>query len=237
MPDTYRELYELLNKSVYTQCESIDITDSLSSCANGPDTVNMIFRSILDEHPEYFWFEGKWGISVTDGRVIIRPVYGFDRNNRTIFEKRIEKRAEEITDAVTDEIRAARDTADGCMQDKELLIRAVYDWVLDHVIYSRGRREGQTVYDALIDGEAVCKGLSKTMQLLLGRLGIKISLRTGSIDGISRHVWNSVEINGKKYNIDVSMGYGSFDYLYQGSCADRRERAFLVSDEELKVLL
>lgn len=226
-----RELYEFLNNAIYTQCENVDITCIRSSYAISPGAVNMIFKEILDDNPQYFWFEGKWKASATRERVIIKPVYGFDRESRSRFEKRIE----DITGAVAKEILVSCQTSDGCLPDETQLIRSVYDWILNNVTYGKGRRGGQTVYDALIDGEALCKGLSKTMQLLLSKLGIRSHLRSGTIDGLARHVWNVVEIDGSKYNIDVSLGYGSFDRLYEGSGSSRQDRAFLVSDDELIV--
>ena len=233
MSESYRKLYEILNKAIYTQSESIDITGILPPSAIVTESLNTILKAILDCHPQYFWFEGKWRISNTDGRIIIRPAYGFDSKSRIAFTKRID----EVSDAAIEEILAAFDTVSGCPPDETLLIKAVYGWILDNIKYGKGKRGGQTVFDALIDGEALCKGLSKTLQLLLSKLGIRSRLRAGSIDGVTRHIWNTVEIEGRSYNIDVSMGYELFDHLYQGSRADRRERAYLVSDEELTVLV
>ena len=57
---------------------------------------------------------------------------------------------------------------------------------------------------------------------------------TGNAAGTGTHVWNTIEIGGEIYNIDVSMGYDRFSYLYgENGAGSDRYRALLVRDEKL----
>lgn len=59
-----------------------------------------------------------------------------------------------------------------------------------------------TAVGALVDGQAVCEGYSRGMQLLLQRAGIDCSLVTGINENQDPHMWNLVTINGRNYHLD-----------------------------------
>ena len=46
-------------------------------------------------------------------------------------------------------------------------------------------------------------------------------------------IWNIVEINGKYYNVDVSMGYDCFSDLFDDSRKFDKYRCFAVPDDQL----
>lgn len=58
-------------------------------------------------------------------------------------------------------------------------------------------------YGALVEGQAVCEGYSRALQLLLKRQGISCALVTGiSLENNEQHMWNLVRINGQDYYVD-----------------------------------
>lgn len=59
-----------------------------------------------------------------------------------------------------------------------------------------------TVIGALVDGQAVCEGYSRGMQLLLQEAGIASSLVTGINENNEPHMWNLVTVNGRNYHLD-----------------------------------
>ena len=63
-------------------------------------------------------------------------------------------------------------------------------------------------------------------------LGVFSTLVTGTIDGNARHIWNVVEIEGEYYNVDVSLAYPEFDYIFVESDKSNRYRTFLKSDAD-----
>ena len=80
---------------------------------------------------------------------------------------------------------------------------------------------GDTAYSALIDGEAICEGYSRAMQLLLDRVGIRNYLVVGdgvNEEGTEAHMWNIVEIDGENYHLDATWNdtgnENSIGYLY-----------------------
>ncbi len=60
-------------------------------------------------------------------------------------------------------------------------------------------------YGALVEGQAVCEGYSRAMQLLLKKCGIPSTLVIGrSLENDEEHMWNLVTINGRNYHTDVT---------------------------------
>lgn len=59
-----------------------------------------------------------------------------------------------------------------------------------------------TAVGALVEGQAVCEGYSRGMQLLLQRAGIDCTLVTGTNEKNEPHMWNLVTINGRNYHLD-----------------------------------
>ena len=60
-------------------------------------------------------------------------------------------------------------------------------------------------YGALVEGEAVCEGYSRALQLLLQQRGIRSTLVIGrSLVNDEDHMWNLVSINGGNYFVDAT---------------------------------
>ena len=73
-----------------------------------------------------------------------------------------------------------------------------------------------TAYGALVEGNAVCEGYAKAMQLLLTRAGIPATVVSGvSLKTKEPHMWNLVKINGKTYHLDPTWN-DSDTYLSHG---------------------
>lgn len=90
-------------------------------------------------------------------------------------------------------------------------VRAIHDWVLDHVAYAdensdRFRNEWrgyQTAYSALIDGVTVCTGYQKAFKLLCEEYGIPCVSVFGDYD-TGAHVWANVLLDGAWYGVDCT---------------------------------
>lgn len=94
--------------------------------------------------------------------------------------------------------------------------RAYYMWMCQNVIY-RTSEENVTrhsAYGALIDGIAVCDGLSKGYAALLQSEGIECS-----VEYSPSHAWNVAILDGVEFEIDVTSGVG-YAYDYDGSYDD-----------------
>ena len=180
------------------------------------EELSRVIRSVLTDNPQYFWFEGRVSAGVENGRVIVRPHYLYGVSE-------IGPMMKELEDALQS-FGAYRGAGD---YEKA---RAAYDRLICGTVYTPSV-SGQNAYNALVERKAVCKGLSKAYQLILAELGLFSTLSYGTLDGTAIHIWNTVEIGGKYYNVDVSLGYPLFDRLFDGSERNDRYRTFLRSDD------
>lgn len=103
------------------------------------------------------------------------------------------------------------------MSEKEKAI-AYYMWMCQNCIYrdNDANVRRHSAYGALIDGIAVCDGLSHGYGALLQSEGIECRL---TINESGSHAWNVAVIDGVELEIDVTAGVCSA-YDYDGSYVD-----------------
>lgn len=186
-----------------------------------PEWINRILKAILVDNPQLFWFQGKWNLENRQGSSDMYLVYSHT-------EEEILKRIEQLRQGV----KEFMGTGAGSAYEQA---RFVYDMLLERVSYGMSKSLGQTAYDALVQKEAVCKGLSKAYQLLLTEAGIACTLAEGTIDGVARHTWNVIQIGEERYHVDVALGYDEFSYLFTEERRFDRYRCFAVSDEIIRL--
>lgn len=162
--------------------------------------------SVLNNNPQFFWFEGKYRTRTSGNKIEISPQYVYSLREIEYGKRKIS----EIV-AMFSEMSCGNDNAK---------IKTAYDWLLDNVAYS-DEHGGQNIYNALVERKAVCKGLSKAYQYLLTQLGIHCTIESGTIDGKSRHVWNVVELKNQSYYVDISIAHREFDFLFDDNVYDR----------------
>ena len=197
--------------------QNMDARIHCSDCQN-PMMVNLRLSRLLAEHPEMFWFEGKWRCATGHPGLMVYPFYTVQACELAGRRAALESAAELV--------RRACDDA-----DQARFARNVYEWFLENVEYDLST-SGQTAYDALVCRRAVCKGISKAFQWILQGAGIQASLRQGRIGDAGRHVWNLARLNGICYNIDVSCGYAA---VYGQLPPERRAAGyFAVSDATMR---
>jgi len=142
---------------------------------------------------------------------------------------------------------------DESMTDIEIS-HAVYDWLIDEVIYDYRLLEispagnisaeqmaefkkynGFALEGVFDDGRAVCDGISKAMALMCNMAGIQ-TVRVVGDRGSVGHAWNKLKIDGNWYNADATSG-GPLLRVKSGNDQIAREgmthKYFLVSDEYL----
>ena len=125
-------------------------------------------------------------------------------------------------------------------------VHAVHDYIAyytayDEELYSKYLADPKSVSNShnsfnlagvFEDGLAVCDGISRAFNLLCGMEGIRAVRIEGEYVG-GAHAWNKVEIDGKWYNVDVTLDSARIDvngsmgqYLHHGF--------FLISDENIR---
>lgn len=184
-----------------------------------PDIVNKVIKTVLNDNPEIFWFEGKWKLKNGCGGCLIVPYYIIDDAQILPIKNKIKKCVDSFS----------------CLKNKRTYekVEYLYDWFLDNVEYSNEESDGQNIMDALVSKKAVCKGIAKGYQYLLNKQGVFSTLVEGTLDGITKHIWNVVEIDNCFYNVDVCMGYEGFSCLFSEEYKVDKYRCLLVSDARI----
>ena len=112
------------------------------------------------------------------------------------------------------------------LMSEEQKARAYYMWMCQNVSYydNKDYINRHTAYGSLIEGIAVCDGISKGYQLLLKSEGIECRM-----DNNSYHAWNVAVIDGVERKIDVTFGVslaedydGSYDAESAESACDKQ---------------
>lgn len=182
----YIMIYSMFNN--FSESRRLEITE---------EELKDIFVAVLYDNSEMFWVDIKYNFIDYGDSIEFMPNYRMKseqaRKMSGVLNKRIEKIVKSAENLITD-------------YEKELYF---HDYVCGVTVYTEETfgNMGDTAYSALINGEAICEGYSRAMQLLLDRAGIKNYLVVG--DGktenrIESHMWNIVEIDGKKYHLDVT---------------------------------
>ena len=181
-----------------------------------PHSINHILFSVLNDHPELFWFEGKWKYD----RERIYPVYCETRDKQYMVEREVNSVLECLNNVMNGTSVPQR-------------IAGAYRFILKEVSYDISAPNGQNSYGAIIQKRAVCKGISKYYQIIMQEMGIPCTILKGTIDGVSSHVWNIVFVNGSWRHVDVSMGYSQFGFMRD--LLGRGDLSFCcLSDEEIR---
>ncbi len=165
----------------------------------------LLYQAITWDNPEFFFLSNDYyyeGYTDTDtGKVVCRSLclpFTMSATERRQAWAAIDK-------AVAGMLK---DLPDGDEFEVEL---ALHDRMLAACSYHREAGESHdydryptafTAMGALVDGQAVCEGYSRGMQLLLKRAGFSVTLATGFNEKNEPHMWNIVTVNGQNYHLD-----------------------------------
>ncbi len=115
--------------------------------------------------------------------------------------KKLEKRVKEIANVAR------------TLPDDYSKIKAVHDYLILSNVYMR---ENYGAYNALYHGYSSCTGYALGFYLIMDELGIPVTYETGG-----NHAWNTVCLDGKWYNMDVTWDdagdYARYDYFLKNN--------------------
>lgn len=154
------------------------------------ETVNEVLHQILLDNPQLCQFEGLWR---WDNGVI--PTY--------TLHSRQQKQLMHQAERLVDELRIPHQASAPEKAEQ------VYLWLSENVTYDRDAPHSQSAYGALVERQALCKGIAKAFQLLMGMLQVPCVLVEGSLDGTTKHVWN-MYLDDQWLHCDVTMSYPRF---------------------------
>lgn len=81
-------------------------------------------------------------------------------------------------------------------------VKAINQYLVDRFEYDYSL-QSNNAYLALTEGKGTCQGYIMTAYKMFNLAGIENRIVTGTLDGVA-HGWNSVNINGQWYNIDIT---------------------------------
>lgn len=95
-----------------------------------------------------------------------------------------------------------------------------------------------SVYGALVERKAVCEGYSRSMQLLLQRVGMECTLVSG-FDRKNKvaHMWNLVTVDGRNYHLDPTWNDSEdrLRHTYFNLTTEEMERTHSLDKENIGV--
>ncbi len=81
----------------------------------------------------------------------------------------------------------------------------VYRYFADNCIYDDTSSNSSNAFGALIENRAKCEGISKAVKWVLENMNITCLCTFGdSPEGTEGHMWNTVQLNGAFYDLDVT---------------------------------
>lgn len=159
------------------------------------ESIRHSLNAYLSDNPQVFWLENLFGYAYAD--------------DDTIVECYSVMSAEECSEKVgilSDRIDSILDNIKVSMTPYDCE-KYIHDTILSSCSYKEGvtsMADGWqyfSVYGAVVEGEAVCEGYAKSMQLLLNMAGVPCYTIRGTADGVE-HLWNVVNVRDDWYHLD-----------------------------------
>lgn len=156
------------------------------------------------DRPELFWLpssyisgtrvdaQGNESVYIAFARQQDNISYLASRQEKTVMEKELR----EAVDAIKSQVTAT---------DPYGIELQLHDLLCERITYSDNTTDPMvyTAYGALVNGNAVCEGYARAMQLLLREFEIESTLATGFAGGAG-HMWNIVRLEGNWYHLDLT---------------------------------
>lgn len=203
LTDNQKKIYSAVARGVNKLDRNIlvskyEIADVDSASNDAKEAIN----AFLSDHPEVFYMNSQYTISITES--ILGKTLKLELSYRVTGIDDLNNQINVISKGLHDIVDQVMDKSD---YEKELFI---HDYLAKHVKYYSDFEDEDsildkyhTVYSAIVDKEAVCDGISKTYQLLLGMVGIESQLVTGHLSN-TPHAWNIVNVDGNWLHVDIT---------------------------------
>ncbi len=250
-PDDYCYAYSMLDEDTkYTYREIFSILARMLArvelTTKDPDEVDLAFRAVMVDHPEIFYVKGYSIIKYMNGKTLSKIAFS---GTYTMEREEVNKARDEV-DAYVEKVKENL-PKDAGEYDK---IKYVYDYLITSNEYVPDSPNNQNLLSVVENGQTVCQGYTKAMQLLLTKMGVFCTLVNGTACGRTGvpnaeelkdaenaewggHVWNIVKCNGNYYNVDVTWGDSGITLLNTDGTLSKdievNYEFFLVDDDYL----
>lgn len=175
----------------------------------GEADIDLIFQSVLIDHPEYFYVEGyEYSIYSSLGKFVGIEVKG---SYSLTLEECMQRRTQ--MDEAVDKL-LANAPVNGSEYEK---IKYVYETIIYGTEYCMEAEDNQNIYSVLVGQASVCQGYAKATQYLLNLLDVECTLVYGMVNAGEGHTWNLVKADGDYYYVDATWGDASYLTAGQGT--------------------
>ena len=168
------------------------------------EDLNLIYVSILRDHPEYFWLSSEYIIGKNaDGTAYVAFDYTTSGNGQVhylVTTSQRDQMRQELDQLLTELDQKAKGST---AYELELFL---HDFVCETTEYNYGATNALdfTAYGALIRGSAVCEGYARAFQLLCNRYGLNCIPIVGRDENLQGHMWNMVQLGSQWYHVDTT---------------------------------
>ncbi|HCA54849.1 MAG TPA: hypothetical protein DEO95_05110 [Ruminococcaceae bacterium] len=238
--DKKKYLYDSLMESVYSISEEADENGHyrisrirVRGRRLSEFDIREVVNAFINDNPEYFWIENLFGYAYSDEDTIVEFYSVLSAADCDQYIRRFNTRIREILSTVKDGLNEYQ-------REKH-----IHDTLLGACSYKTGvttTADGWqyfTSYGAMVEGEAVCEGYAKSMQLLLSRVGIPCLMIRGDAENVA-HMWNVVELGGEWYQLDATWddndAEGNISYEYFNLTRDAIERNHSICDNIANIM-
>ncbi len=201
--DKEKRIYRVIANGVMNLNKNmtVEVTKE-NSYESTKENVEVALNAFFSDHPEVFYVNDQYEISVLDFVAI--KMINLKLDYVSDDKKEIESMSDEMNVAI--ENINARLTNAKTDYEKELLIHDIIaseTQYFEHNDYKDIPNIKHTAYGALVQKSAVCDGITKAFQIVLNKNNIESVFATGRTDGVA-HAWCKVKLDNDYYNVDVT---------------------------------
>ena len=180
--------------------------------------IGLCLSQVSADHPEFFWLSRKYSYHYEGNDTVIQLYSYISGSECETLSHQLQQKINSLMDQIP---------PDSSELQRE---KYLYDWIANNCQYDQTGETAEENWRAyslvgcLLDGEAVCEGYARTLQLLLNQTGILCRCITGTA-GDGGHMWNMAKIEGEWVHVDLTWDDTSSPVLLY--------RYFNVSDEKI----
>ena len=188
--------------------------------------IKKVLYAVQHDHPELFWISSAFTYYTDQNSTTLKLSSTFSKNDWQSAANELNKKVFNILSKIPSGYSD---------YEKEMFI---HDYIIENCDYASRQAQDPKIYTSygcLIQGQAVCEGYSKAMQLLMCAAGIECRTIQGS-RGNETHMWNLVRLGSDWYHLDPTWDskeqVGRYNYFNVSDEIIKKDHGMAVSASE-----
>ncbi len=195
LPDEVQLVYDEMLSAILSHTAKI----TLSTMDMG--AMRRAYAAVCSDYGGLFWVDGYVFTKYTKGGELVSlefaPKYTMTKEEREDTQTEIDAVVEEWLSGIS-----VNDTD----YDKA---KYVYELLADNTEYVQGAADCQNIISVFLKRRTVCQGYACAVQYLMGQLGVRGAIVTGTALG-QAHAWNLLCLDGEYYYMDATWGNAGY---------------------------